>query len=99
MPCIMPPCMCDIMCCIISGIICLVCLVFLFFESAFGICLGCKFYRLVYREAPTLCPGEVCEARSRQEIQRTSAGQWLALIAFAVLIAVASRALRGRRAT
>jgi hypothetical protein len=25
----------------ISGIICLVCLVFLFFETAFGICIGC----------------------------------------------------------
>ncbi len=28
----------------ITGIICLICLVFLFFESAFGICLGCLFY-------------------------------------------------------
>src|SRR3954468_553963 len=26
----------------ITGITCLVCLVFLFFETAFGICLGCK---------------------------------------------------------
>ncbi len=77
----------------ITGITCLVCLVFLFFEAAFGICLGCKFYRLVYREAPTLCPGEVCEVKSRQEIQRTSAGQWLVLIAFAALIAVASMVL------
>ena len=77
----------------VTGITCLVCLVFLFFESAFGICLGCKFYRLVYREAPTLCPGEVCEVKSRQEIQKTSAGQWLVLIAFAVLVAVASMAL------
>src|SRR5436190_22973174 len=33
----------------ITGIICLVCLVFLFFESAFGICLGCKFYSLFYK--------------------------------------------------
>src|SRR5215471_14295013 len=30
----------------ITGVICLVCLTFLFFESAFGICLGCKFYPL-----------------------------------------------------
>ena len=77
----------------VTGITCLVCLVFLFFESAFGICLGCKLYRLVYREAPTLCPGEVCEVKARQEIQRTSAGQWLMLIAFAGLIAVASMGL------
>src|SRR5438046_7551706 len=33
----------------ITGIICLICLVFLFFESAFGICLGCKFYSLFYK--------------------------------------------------
>ena len=77
----------------VTGITCLVCLVFLFFESAFGICLGCKLYRLVYREAPTLCPGEVCELKARQEIQRTSAGQWLVLLAFAGLIAVGSMAL------
>lgn len=77
----------------VTGITCLVCLVFLFFESAFGICLGCKFYSLIYREPPTLCPGEVCEARSRQEIQRTSAAQWLVLIAFAGLIAAASMTL------
>ena len=29
---------------IITGIICLICLIFLFFESVFGICLGCKVY-------------------------------------------------------
>jgi hypothetical protein len=77
----------------ITGITCLVCMLFLFFESAFGICLGCKLYPLVYREAPTLCPGEVCEARARQVIQRTSAAQWLVLIAFAGLMVVATMTL------
>ena len=28
----------------VTGIICFVCLIFLFFETAFGICLGCLFY-------------------------------------------------------
>jgi hypothetical protein len=28
----------------ITGIVCLFCMIFLFFESAFGICLACKFY-------------------------------------------------------
>jgi hypothetical protein len=28
----------------ITGIICLICLIFLFFEAAFGICLGCMVY-------------------------------------------------------
>ncbi len=42
----------------ITGIICLICLVFLFFETAFGICLGCKFYSLFVnpRSAPS-CRG------------------------------------------
>lgn len=74
----------------ITGITCLVCLIFLFFESAFGICLGCKFYSLVYRKAPTLCPGEVCDVRSRQDIQRTSAGQWLVLALTVGLIVAAA---------
>jgi hypothetical protein len=58
---------------IITGVICLVCLVFLFFESAFGICLGCKFYPLLFKERPQRCPGEVCDKRSKQEIQKVSA--------------------------
>ena len=33
----------------ITGLICFICLIFLFFESAFGICLGCKFYPLLYK--------------------------------------------------
>jgi hypothetical protein len=74
----------------VTGIICLVCLVFLFFESAFGICLGCKFYRLVYREAPELCPGEVCEVKARQPIQKTSRAQVLVLLAAIALTAAAA---------
>ena len=54
----------------ITGIICLICLIFLFFESAFGICLGCKFYSLIYKEKAQYCPGEVCELKDRQPIQK-----------------------------
>jgi len=59
----------------ITGIICLVCLIFLFCESAFGICLGCKFYPLFHRTKAQYCPGAVCEVKPRQSIQRTSAVQ------------------------
>ncbi len=75
----------------ISGIICLVCLVFLFFEAAFGICLGCKLYGLVYRKPPELCPGEVCEVKARQPIQKTSLAQVLVLLA-AIALTVAATA-------
>src|ERR1051326_4177258 len=70
----------------ITGIICLICLVFLFFESAFGICLGCKFYPLLFREKPKRCPGEACGVRSKQDIQKISKAQLLIVFSFAALI-------------
>ena len=70
----------------ITGIICLICLVFLFFESAFGICLGCKFYSLFYKEKAQYCPGEVCDVKSKQDIQKTSGVQLLIVFAFIAYI-------------
>jgi hypothetical protein len=74
----------------ITGIICLICLIFLFFESAFGICLGCKFYSMFYKEKAQYCPGEVCDVKSKQDIQKTSKVQILivlGLIAYMFLTA------------
>jgi len=73
----------------ITGIICLICLVFLFFESAFGICLGCKFYSMVYKEKAQYCPGEVCDVKSKQEIQKTSKVQLMIVFGFIVYIVLA----------
>jgi hypothetical protein len=70
----------------ITGIICLVCLLFLFFESAFGICLGCKFYPLFYKQKARHCPGEVCDAKSKQRIQKTSVAQLLIVVGFIAYI-------------
>ena len=70
----------------ITGVICFICLVFLFFESAFGICLGCKFYPLFFKEKAQRCPGEVCDTYSKQNIQKTSGIQLLIVFSFAALI-------------
>ena len=70
----------------ITGIICLICLIFLFFESAFGICLGCKFYPLFFKDKVQYCPGEVCDIKQKQEIQKTSKSQFFILLAFIALI-------------
>lgn len=70
----------------ISGLICLACLVFLFFETAFGICLGCQIYALLYRDKAQYCPGEVCEPGARQEVQKTSGAQVLIAIGFVAFI-------------
>ena len=72
----------------ITGIICLICLIFLFFESAFGICLGCKFYSMLYKEKAQYCPGEVCDIKSKQDIQKTSKVQVLIVFGFIVYIFV-----------
>ena len=71
---------------LITGVICIICLVFLFFESAFGICLGCKFYRLFFKDQPQRCSGEVCSTKSKQDIQKISKAQLLTVFAFAALI-------------
>ncbi|HAQ18552.1 MAG TPA: DUF4395 domain-containing protein [Prolixibacteraceae bacterium] len=70
----------------ITGIVCLICLIFLFFESVFGICLGCKFYTLFYKEKAQYCPGEICELKDRQPIQKISGSQLLILLGFIVLM-------------
>ena len=67
----------------ITGIVCLLCMIFLFFESAFGICLACKVYAAVYKEKVQYCPGEMCDAKARQPIQKTSKVQLLIVLAFA----------------
>ncbi len=66
----------------ITGIICFICLIFLFFEAVFGICLGCIFYKLFYKEKAQYCPGEVCDRKARQAIQKTSWIQLLILLLF-----------------
>lgn len=71
---------------IITGIVCLICLIFLFFESAFGICLGCKFYPLFFKDEIYYCPGEVCETKDRQEIQKTSVAQLLMVVGLIVFV-------------
>ena len=73
----------------ITGIICLICLIFLFFETAFGICLGCKFYSIFYKEKAQYCPGEVCDTKSRHIIQKTSGVQILIILGFIAYIFVA----------
>jgi Domain of unknown function (DUF4395) len=70
----------------ITGIICLICLSFLFFESAFGICLGCKLYPVFSKKKVEYCPGEVCEIKDKKEIQKTSSLQILILIGFTIYL-------------
>lgn len=71
---------------IITGLTCLVCLIFLFFEAVFGICLGCLVYRWYYKEKAQYCPGEVCDVNSKQAIQKTSGSQLLIILGFIAFV-------------
>ena len=71
---------------VVSGLTCFVCLIFLFFESAFGICIGCVFYKLFYKEKAQYCPGEICDVKAKQDIQKVSLNQVVIVLAFIAVI-------------
>lgn len=71
---------------VVSGLTCFVCLIFLFFESAFGICIGCVFYKLFYKEKAQYCPGEICDVKAKQDIQKVSLNQVVIVLAFIAMI-------------
>ena len=66
----------------ITGMVCLFCMIFLFFESAFGICLVCKCYGWFYKGKAQYCPGEVCAVKDRQPIQKISVSQLMVVLLF-----------------
>ena len=80
----------------IAGIFCIICLAFLFFEAAFGICLGCKFYPLFFKVKTHYCPGETCDLKQKQEIQKISTGQVLILLAFSAFIFLVAYLMKDR---
>jgi hypothetical protein len=49
--------------------ICLTCLILLFSETAFGICIGCVLYNRLFPNKATYCPGDMCVAKIKQPIQ------------------------------
>jgi hypothetical protein len=57
----------------INLVVCATCLLLMFFESAFGICLACKIYNLFHKDKAELCPGGTCEVFSRHESQKIGA--------------------------
>jgi hypothetical protein len=69
----------------INLIVCASCLTLMFFETAFGICLGCKLYNLLSPDKAQLCPGGTCELPPSEHC-RIAGVQWVAVSLFAVLI-------------
>lgn len=60
----------------INILTCALCLGLLFFESAFGICAGCKVYNWFHRGGAKYCPGNSCQINpERSEIQKLNVMQ------------------------
>ncbi len=74
----------------INMLVCGTCLLLLFFEAAFGICLGCKLYDMFSPHPVTLCPGNVCGYTP----PKGAGGSWVqmvCLLAFVVVVVMAGR--------
>jgi hypothetical protein len=74
----------------VNMLVCGTCLLLMFFESAFGICLGCKLYDKLSPNPVTLCPGNVCGYIPPKGAGGNGA-QMGVLLVFGVLVVVAAR--------
>jgi hypothetical protein len=80
----------------VNVLVCASCLVLMFFETAFGICIGCKVYNLFNKAQAQLCPGGVCELPPDARA-RTGLAQWAVVAGFAALMVVAAPRVAGHR--
>ena len=77
----------------INMLVCATCLTLMFFESAFGICVGCKIYNALPGRQAQHCAGGSCEVFAPHPSQRVGAGGAAIVTAYLVVIAlVASQA-------
>jgi len=74
----------------VNLIVCSLCLILLFFEAAFGICLGCKVYTIFNKEKAQLCPGGAC-ALPVSERSPLSPAQVIIVLLFAVLVSLVAQ--------
>lgn len=73
----------------VNLLVCAACLLLLFFEAAFGICIGCKVYNAFNRDKARLCPGGACEVEPAADA-RVNVAQAIVLLAFAGVVAAAA---------
>ena len=65
-------------------LVCSICLVLMFAETAFGICIGCKIYNAFKQDKAQLCPGGVCDVSTEASVS-VSWAQGLVVLVFAGL--------------
>lgn len=69
--------------------ICVLCLLLLFFETAFSICLGCKLFEFITRNKSQYCPGGACEIKKKEKVQTFTTAQKIILSVTIVAIVAA----------
>lgn len=79
----------------INLIICLACLLLMFFEAAFGICIGCKAYNLISRRQPQLCPGGSCGLKEALPVSFGQIG--VTILFFAIMLFVGKTLIADER--
>jgi hypothetical protein len=72
----------------ITGFACLICLILMFSESAFGICVGCRLYGFIKKDKAQYCPGEICDIKQKYEIQKISIKQRAIIFSLLLFIAI-----------
>ncbi|WP_172600498.1 DUF4395 domain-containing protein [Sulfurivermis fontis] len=76
--------------------ICSLCLLLLFCETAFGVCLACIVYNAFHRQRARHCPGGVCDTQPRLRI---GTAPLVVLAAFAAVITLVAYSLPADRPT
>ena len=69
----------------VNLIVCATCITLLFFETSFGICIGCKLYNAIWPGQARQCPGGECELAPDPSLQ-TSWHQGAVLSLFATVM-------------
>ncbi|MEI8163549.1 MAG: DUF4395 domain-containing protein [Betaproteobacteria bacterium] len=70
----------------INLVVCATCLILMFFESAFGICLACRIYNAFSRQPAQACPGGACEVFTPHASQKVGAGGMAIVAVFLALV-------------
>lgn len=76
----------------VNLLVCAVCMTLMSFETAFGICIGCKVYAWIAPAAPQACPGDACVAAPDPRVQ-TRWPQGFVVLAFPGVVAAVAQAL------
>jgi hypothetical protein len=75
----------------INMLVCATCLTLMFFESAFGICIGCKIHNALTRRQAQHCAGGTCEIGevfTPHASQKVGAGDTAIVVLFLALVGV-----------